>query len=50
MKDHRFATAQKVKLAFLSVGVMDDAIMKVFNSRMKTIKKWSTRKSVPKAH
>lgn len=30
IKDEGFATSQKVKLSFLGVGVMDDAILKVF--------------------
>lgn len=30
LKDEGFATAEKVKLSFLGVGVMDDAILKVF--------------------
>ncbi|WP_293788548.1 Arm DNA-binding domain-containing protein [uncultured Pedobacter sp.] len=30
LKHEGFATAQKVKLSFLGVGVMDDAILKVF--------------------
>ncbi len=30
LKDEGFATAQKVKLSFLGVGVMDDALLKVF--------------------
>lgn len=33
LKDEGFATAQKVKLSFLGVGVMDDAILKVFNDQ-----------------
>ncbi len=30
MKDEGFATSQKVKLSFLGVGVMDDAVLKLF--------------------
>ena len=33
LKHEGFATAQKVKLSFLGVGVMDDAILKVFNDQ-----------------
>lgn len=33
LKDEGFATAQKVKLSFLGVGVMDDAILKVFKEQ-----------------
>lgn len=33
LKDEGFATAQKVKLSFLGVGVMDDAILKVFKDQ-----------------
>ncbi len=39
MKDLGFATAQKVKLSFLGVGVMDDAILKVFNDQNEDFKK-----------
>ena len=48
LKHEGFATAQKVKLSFLGVGVMDDAILKVFNDQMRTLKNWSKRKNVPK--
>lgn len=33
LKDEGFATAQKAKLSFLGVGVMDDAILKVFKEQ-----------------
>lgn len=33
LKNEGFATAQKVKLSFLGVGVMDDAILKVFKDQ-----------------
>lgn len=39
LKHEGFATAQKVKLSFLGVGVMDDAILKVFNDRNEDFKK-----------
>ncbi len=39
MKDEGFATADKVKLAFLGVGVMDDAILKVFKQENKAFAK-----------
>ncbi|SDG16302.1 site-specific integrase [Epilithonimonas hungarica] len=39
LKHEGFATAQKVKLSFLGVGVMDDAILKVFNNQNEDFKK-----------
>lgn len=39
LKYEGFATAQKVKLSFLGVGVMDDAILKVFNEQNEQFKK-----------
>lgn len=39
LKHEGFATAQKVKLSFLGVGVMDDALLKVFNDQNKDFKK-----------
>lgn len=39
LKYEGFATAQKVKLSFLGVGVMDDALLKVFNDRNEEFKK-----------
>lgn len=33
LKDEGFATSQKVKLSFLGVGVMDDAILQVFKEQ-----------------
>jgi site-specific recombinase XerD len=39
VKHEGFATAQKVKLSFLGVGVMDDAILKVFNDQNENFKK-----------
>jgi len=39
LKHDGFATARKVKLEFLGVGVMDDAILKVFNDRNEDFKK-----------
>lgn len=38
-KHEGFATAQKVKLSFLGVGVMDDAMLKVFNDQNIEFKK-----------
>ncbi len=38
-KREGFATAQKVKLSFLGVGVMDDAMLKVFNDQNIEFKK-----------
>lgn len=39
LKDEGFATAQKVKLSFLGVGVMDDAILKVFKEQNEDFEK-----------
>ncbi len=39
LKNEGFATAQKVKLAFLGVGVMDDAVLKVFNDQNEQFEK-----------
>ena len=39
LKHEGFATAQKVKLSFLGVGVMDYAILKVFNDQNEDFKK-----------
>ena len=39
LKHEGFATAQKVKIKFLGVGVMDDAILKVFNDQNNEFKK-----------
>ncbi|KPE52535.1 site-specific integrase [Chryseobacterium indologenes] len=39
LKHEGFATAQKVKLAFLGVGVMDDAVLKVFNDQNEQFEK-----------
>ncbi|MCA6441099.1 MULTISPECIES: site-specific integrase [unclassified Arcicella] len=39
LKHEGFATAQKVKLSFLGVGVMDDALLKVFNDQNEEFKK-----------
>lgn len=39
MKEHGFATSQKVKLAFLGVGVMEDAILKVFKEQNESFEK-----------
>jgi hypothetical protein len=39
LKHEGFVTAQKVKLSFLGVGVMDDAILKVFNDQNEDFKK-----------
>jgi len=39
LKHEGFATAQKVKLSFLGMGVMDDAILKVFNDQNEDFKK-----------
>src|SRR5690625_4396134 len=42
MKDEGFATAQKVKLSFLGVGVMDDALLKVFKKHNNEFEKLVT--------
>ncbi len=39
LKDEGFATAQKVKLAFLGVGVMEDSILKVFKKNNEEFEK-----------
>lgn len=39
LKDEGFATSQKVKLSFLGVGVMDDAILKVFKDQNEDFKR-----------
>ncbi len=39
LKHEGFATAQKVKLSFLGVGVMDDALLKVFKDQNEGFKK-----------
>ena len=39
LKDEGFATAEKVKLSFLGVGVMDDAILKVFKEQNEDFQK-----------
>ena len=39
LKHAGFATAQKIKLSFLGVGVMDDALLKVFNDQNEEFKK-----------
>lgn len=49
LKHEGFATAQKVKIKFLGVGVMDDAVLKVFNDQNEEFKKWSLRENAPKA-
>ncbi len=38
LKHEGFAIAPKVKLSFLGVGVMDDAILKVFNYQNEDLK------------
>lgn len=38
-KDEGFATAEKVKLSFLDVGVMDEAILKVFKEQNEYLQK-----------
>ncbi|WP_286650705.1 phage integrase SAM-like domain and Arm DNA-binding domain-containing protein [Sphingobacterium hotanense] len=38
LKHEGFATAQKVKIKFLGVGVMDDAVLKVFNDQNEEFK------------
>jgi predicted DNA-binding protein with PD1-like motif len=48
LKHEGFATAQKVKLSFLGVGVMEDAVLKVFKEQNEDFKKWSLRKTLPK--
>jgi hypothetical protein len=40
LKDEGFATSQKVKLSFLGVGVMDDAVLKVFKEQNEDFEKW----------
>ena len=39
MKDDGFATSQKVKLSFLGVGVMEDAILRVFKEQNEDFEK-----------
>ena len=39
LKHEGFATAQKVKLSFLGVGVMDDAVLKVFKDQNEDFEK-----------
>src|SRR5690554_935537 len=39
LKREGFATAQKVKLVFLGVGVMEDAVLKIFNDQNEDFKK-----------
>lgn len=39
MKDDGFATSQKVKLSFLGVGVMEDAVLKVFKEQNQDFEK-----------
>lgn len=39
LKDEGFATSQKVKLSFLGVGVMDDAVLKVFKEQNEDFEK-----------
>ncbi|SFW67513.1 site-specific integrase [Chitinophaga sancti] len=39
LKDEGFATSQKVKLSFLGVGVMEDAILKVFREQNEDFQK-----------
>lgn len=39
LKNEGFATSQKVKLSFLGVGVMDDAVLKVFNDQNEQFEK-----------
>ena len=39
LKDEGFATAQKVKLAFLGIGVMEDSLLKVFEKHNEDFKK-----------
>ncbi len=44
LKHEGFATSQKVKLSFLGVGVMDDAILKVFNDQNEDFRKLVDKK------
>ena len=39
LKHEGFATAQKIKLSFLGVGVMDDGLLRVFNEQNAEFKK-----------
>lgn len=39
LKHEGFATAQKVKIKFLGVGVMDDAVLKVLNDQNEEFEK-----------
>ena len=39
LKHEGFATSQKVKLSFLGVGVMEDAVLKVFREQNKEFQK-----------
>jgi integrase len=43
LKEEGFATAQKVKLMFLGVGVMDDAILKVFKEHNEEFERMVTK-------
>lgn len=43
LKHEGFVKAQKVKLAFFGVGVMEDSLLKVFKKTMKTLEKWRQR-------
>jgi hypothetical protein len=48
LKHEGFANAQKVKLSFLGVGVMDDAILKVSTTKTKILKNWSIKNNAHK--
>ncbi|OPC37724.1 hypothetical protein BAX99_16520 [Elizabethkingia miricola] len=40
--------AKKVKLSFLGVGVMDDAILKYSTIKIKNLKNWLTKENAHK--
>ena len=48
LKDEGFATAQKVKLSFLGVGVMEDSLLKVFKKNNEDFEKWFPKENAHK--
>ena len=47
LKREGFATAQKIKLSFLGVGVMDDGLLRVFNEQNAEFKKLVDKEERP---
>ena len=47
LKHEGFATAQKIKLSFLGVGVMDDGLLRVFNEQNAEFKKLVDKEERP---